>query len=474
MAIWAFLSTFISAALSGPRRLAVFAALATISATAQAEPFMAGADISALPVFESRGAVYRDNGVAGDAIDIFRAHGTNWFRLRLFVDPSNSNDNFVVNDLEYTIALAERVKASGAKLLLDFHYSDTWADPGKQFKPAAWNGLDYEELTQEVYDHTRTSIEAFKAANVLPDMVQIGNEISNGMLWNDNSPAANNGYPWTGGSNDTGFDRLAGLLQAGIDGAKDGAGVGQEPLIMIHHDQGARSSTTQYYFDKLTDRGLDFDVIGYSYYPKFHYNTSTGVGDVEDVADNLNNTANRYRKPVVLVEAGFASRGAQFEPDYEFEVSPTGQQEYLQALVDAVQNVPNDLGWGVFWWYPEARPVSGLSVYEGGRYGLFDQNGNLLPAASVFEQFIDTSTPGDFNHDDTVNAADYIIWRMGLGTMYDQDDYDDWRMNFGQVASGSGATSTSPVPEPAAVLLATIAVLGAMANRLKRRTVLVE
>src|SRR5262245_35287526 len=215
-------------------------AAAILASSCAAAPFMAGADISSLPVLEEAGAVYRDGGVAGDAIDILRDHGTNYFRLRLFVDPSGSNDDFVVQDLAYTIDLAKRVKASGAKLLLDFHYSDTWADPGKQGKPAAWNDLDAAELQQQVYDYTKSSIEAFKAEGVRPEMVQIGNEISNGMLWNSTTAAANNGYVWSGGSHNAGFDRLAALLTAGIDGAKDGAGPGQEPLIMLHHDKGAQ------------------------------------------------------------------------------------------------------------------------------------------------------------------------------------------------------------------------------------------
>lgn len=426
---------------------------------------MAGADISSLPVLEEAGAVYRDGGVAGDAVDILRSHGTNYFRLRMFVDPNGSSDNFVVQDLAYTIDLAKRVKASGAKLLLDLHYSDTWADPGKQFKPAAWNSLDATQLREQVYDYTRSSIEAFKAEGVLPDMVQIGNEISNGMLWNSPSPTANNGYVWTGGSHNTGFDRLSALLEAGIAGAKDGAGAGQEPLIMLHHDKGAQWGTTQFYFDKLVARELDFDVIGYSYYPKFHYNPSTGAGDVEDVATNLTNTANKYGKPVVIVEAGYPSRNpSSSEQNLEFPVTPAGQQAYLQALVDAVQNVPNDLGWGVFWWYAEARPVPGLGVWEGGRYGLFDQNGNLLPAASVFEQFL--PLPGDFNGDGLVDAADYTRWRDGLGAEYDEDDYADWLANFGAGGSGSGAagnpSAVASVPEPVgvAMLLLGAAIVG--------------
>lgn len=409
---------------------------------------MAGVDISALPVLEDHGAVYRDGGVVGDPIDIFTDNGVNWARLRLFVDPRNDDDDFVVNDIPYTISLAQRAKAAGAKLLLDFHYSDTWADPGKQYKPADWENLSFAQLEQQVYDYTRASIEAFDQAGVRPEMVQIGNEISNGMLWDD-------GYPWSGGSHNDGFDRLANLLKAGIEGAKAGVSPGDEPLIMIHHDKGAEWGTTRYYFDKLRDRDLEFDVIGYSYYPKFHYDN--GDGDMDAVAANLTNTANRYGKPVVVVETGFASRGAFFEPDYEFDVSPNGQREFLESLVEAVEDVPDELGWGVFWWYPEARPAQDVFVWEGGRYGLFDQNGNALPALDVFNNL---NLPGDYNGDGMVNAEDLETWSNTYGTtgtplpadgnqngIVDGADFLVWQRSVGSLPPSLS------IPEPAAFVL---------------------
>lgn len=428
---------------------------AVIAFESPAAEFMAGADISALPVLEGAGASYRDDGVPGDAIDILRDNGVNWFRLRLFVEPSSSEDAFVVNDLNYTIALAQRAKASGAKLLLDFHYSDTWADPGHQAKPASWSGLSFAGLTQRVRDYTRDTIASFKDAGVLPEMVQIGNEISNGMLWNS-------GYVWTGGSNATGFNNLAALLHAGIDGAKTGAGAGNEPLIMIHHDKGADWNAASYYFDKLVDRGVEFDVIGYSYYPKWHYNPSNGDGGIDDLRTTLNNTAAVFGKPVAVVETGFPSRGAQFEPDYEFDVSPQGQHQFLQAMIDAVTDVPNDLGRGVFWWYPEARPVAGHGVWEGGRFGLFDQNGNLLPAAGAFAALMQ-SAPGDYNADGFVDAADYIMWRKGLTA---DTDPSLWRSHFGgSSAYPSALRPGAGVPEPAAIFAIAIGVLLCMSQQ---------
>lgn len=436
---------------SAARRIACgFAAsvLTFCASPALAAEFMAGADISSLPIHEEAGAIYRQNGMADDAIEILRDHGTNWFRLRLFVDPqfeNNSNggyDPFVAQGLDYTIALAQRVKQAGGKILLDFHYSDTWADPGHQWKPEAWESLDMTQLRQQVYDYTRDSIAAFKTAGVLPEMVQIGNEIANGFLWNQPDWAGtNSGYPWTGGSNNTGLNRLADLLSEGIKGARDGAGQGDEPLIMIHHDKGSQWGTTEYYFDqlipRLQSRDADFDVIGYSYYPQFH---SGGIAGVEE---NLNNTVAEFGKPVAIVETGFPSRNPQFdEQNLGFPVTPVGQQQFLQALVDTVKNVPNDMGLGVFWWYAEARPTQGLPVWEGGRYGMFDQNGNILPAASVFSS---VNLAGDFNFDGVVDGRDFLAWQRNpsIGNL------SDWQANYGAQAL---ATSVA-VPEPAVLFV---------------------
>jgi hypothetical protein len=203
--------------------------------------------------------------------------------------------------------------------------------------------------------------------------------------------------------------------------------------------------------------------------PKWHYNPQTGAGDIGDLQTNLNNTASTDGKPIVVVETGFASRGAQFEPDYEFDVSAEGQKQFLETVIDVVQNVPNGLGQGVSWWYAEARPTSGLNVWEGGRYGLFDQNGNLLPAASAYEQFINSLLPGDYNRDGSVDAADYVVWRKSFGQTgpnlaadgdhsgtVDQADYDHWQTAFGQTANGILALAR--VPERVTPVLLVIAI----------------
>jgi arabinogalactan endo-1,4-beta-galactosidase len=428
------------------------------TAPSLARDFMAGVDISALHLLQENGATYRDNGVVGDPVEILVDHGVNWARLRLFLDADG--EFLAVQDLEYTLqqALEIQARAPEMKFLLDFHYSDTWADPSKQFKPAAWAGQSGVQLQNTVRDYTRDTIIAFKNAGVMPDMVQIGNEISNGMIWPD-------GRLWQGNTNQE-FNNLAGLISSGITGARLGANdtsgspAAAEPLMMIHTDKGGDRGATDFWLDQLLPRlqanGTDPDVIGVSYYPIWHYDG--GDGNLAALQSNLNQIATEHDKPVVIVEAGFASRGGGTTgwPEWPTQ-SAAVQQKYLEDMVAAVEGVPDDMGWGVFWWYAEAVPTQGLQIWMNGRFGLFDQNGNLLTAASVFEQFL--PTPGDFNRDGFVDAADYTIWRNGFDTgQYNEDDYADWKANFGSVGNGASSTQAT-VPEPAAIVLLLLAFL---------------
>jgi len=216
------------------------------------QEYAIGADLSFLKSAEERGFSFRENDQPKPGLEIFRDHGYNWIRLRLFHSPTQ-----LPNNLEYTISLAKAGKEKGFRFLLDYHYSDTWADPGKQFMPKAWEGMSHSRLTRAVYDYTRETIREFARAGVLPDMVQIGNEVINGMLWPDGKLPEN-------------WDNFADLVRAGINGVYSGCDTLDRPKIMIHIDQGGNQPKTKWFFDKFLTYNIDFDYIGQSYYPWWH------------------------------------------------------------------------------------------------------------------------------------------------------------------------------------------------------------
>lgn len=314
-----------------------------------------GADLSFLKQAEDAGVKFKDNGVEKPGLDIFKDHGYNWIRLRLFHTPTR-----LPNNLEYTIALAKAAKERGMKFLLNYHYSDTWADPGKQFIPKAWEGKPHEELVNAVFEYTRDTIAAFREAGVLPDMVQPGNEIIGGMLWPDGKIPDN-------------WDNLAELIQAGINGVDAGRGSEPRPKIMIHIDQGANQKRTQYFFDKWHSYNIDYDVIGQSYYPWWH-------GSLLDLRENFYFMANTYQKDIILVEVAYNCEPAEYrDKPAPFPETPEGQKEFMDAVNEIVLNTPHNRGKGIFWWEPATR--------RGGGRTMFDREGSALPVITVFDKY---------------------------------------------------------------------------------------
>jgi beta-galactosidase len=242
---------------------------------------MLGADISFLPQLEDQGIQFSDKGVTKDAIEILKDHGFNYVRLRIFNDPARDSGYAPQKgycDLEHTKKMARRVKAAGMKLLLDFHYSDYWADPGKQYKPAAWRHLNFTELKKAVYDYTKLVIEELKAQGTSPDMVQVGNEINHGILWDDGSVMN--------------IDQTAQLLNAGTAAVR---AVDPNVQMMLHVALGGQNHESVFFIDHMLARGVHFDVIGQSYYPKWH-------GTLDDLQNNLTDLVRRYNRDIILVE----------------------------------------------------------------------------------------------------------------------------------------------------------------------------
>jgi arabinogalactan endo-1,4-beta-galactosidase len=287
-----------------------------------------GADVSFAKAAEDGGRIFKDGGKAEPVLEILWDHGYNWVRLRLFHTPKE-----LPNNLEYTIALAQAAKKLGFHVLLDYHYSDTWADPGKQFLPKAWEGMSHAQLVDAVFEYTKQTIAAFEHAGVLPDMVQIG-----------------------------------------IAGVEAGKGNEPRPRIMIHIDRGGDKIRTKDFFDKLNSYHLNYDVIGQSYYPWWH-------GSLNDLRENMIFMAQEYKKDIILVEVAYNWKTAEYlKRPPPFPETPQGQKEFLEEVNRVVQETPGGLGKGVFWWEPA---VSGPL----GSRSFFDDDGNALPVIRAFDKF---------------------------------------------------------------------------------------
>jgi arabinogalactan endo-1,4-beta-galactosidase len=334
----------------------LFVALIGFATPLAGQDYAIGADVSFLAQAEHAGVVFKENGVPEPALQILRDHGYNWIRLRLFHTPQE-----LPNNLAYTIALAQDAKNLGFKFLLDYHYADDWADPGKQPIPKAWQGKSHAELVQAVFEYTRDSIAAFRDAKVLPDMVQIGNEITNGMLWPDGKLPDN-------------WNNFAQLIYGGINGVDAGRGNNPRPKIMIHIDRGADLQKTKTFLDKLDSYDVPYDIIGQSYYPWWH-------GSLNDLRRNLEFMATTYQKNIIVVETAYNWQpGNYVNKAAPFPESPEGQRSFLDELNRVVMETPNGRGKGVFWWEPV---VTGDLAIR----GFFDAQHNTLPVVTVFDRF---------------------------------------------------------------------------------------
>ncbi|MEW9529938.1 glycosyl hydrolase 53 family protein [Microbispora sp. NPDC049125] len=333
-----------------------------------------GADVSSLAKSEARGGVYRtSSGATGDALTILKGGGVNYARLKVWVNPADG-----YNTKTQVLAMARRIKALGMGLLVDFHYSDTWADPGKQYKPAAWTGYTYDRLKTAVYDHTYDVLSALKAQGTTADMVQVGNEINDGMLWED------------GRSSD--FGKLAGLLNSGYAAVK---AVSSSTKVVLHLAEGGNNALFRWWFDSAAARGVAYDVIGVSYYPYWH-------GTFGAFQANLNDIAARYGKPVLVVETAYPfSTGNEdglgniitsAEPVAGYPASPAGQAAMLRDVMSLVQAVRDGRGLGVVYWEPTWTAVSGngwdpADPSSGNGWenqALFDFGDRALPALAEF------------------------------------------------------------------------------------------
>ncbi len=355
--------------------------------------FIKGMDISIHREIEQMGAKYYHCGKEEDAIKILKDFSTNAVRLRLWCNPYDEENRPYgggTNDLPTTIYLAKRAKQNNMQFLLDLHYSDFWADPEKQTKPKSWKDLSGKALENAVYDYTLEMIIDLANNGVLPDMVQIGNEITNGFLWPDGK-----------------FDNskaMIKLLSAGIKAVKD-----FDPNIktVIHLDRGGDNQLYRKWFDKISSADLGFDIIGLSYYPFWH-------GTLDELIYNMNDISSRYNKDVMVVETAFPFTTQQIKSDImiftdehaktvPYSADTEGQCKFMLDLMNAIKSVDNNRGIGFFYWEPTWINIRQASwTTEVGRkflnkegvpgntwanLALFDFNGYALPALDVIRDF---------------------------------------------------------------------------------------
>ena len=280
--------------------------------------------------------------------------------------------------------MAQRAKRAGLKVLLDLHYSDFWADPGHQDTPVAWQGQDLPTLAGTVYDYTRRIIDRFARHGAAVDIVQIGNEVTAGMLW----PVGQIYRP-----DGAHFPEFCTLLKAGIAGARAGNPRRHRLEVMVHIDRGGDNGGSQWFYDHIAEQGVEFDLIGLSYYPVWH-------GPIAALTANLNDLATRYGKPLVVVETAYpwtVDNGDQLEnfitaadqmPDVaQYPVTPSGQAAYFEALRTILAQVPDGLGAGFVDWSPEWIPGVGWAPGQGNpndNLTMFDWDGRGLPCLAAF------------------------------------------------------------------------------------------
>lgn len=364
--------------------------------------FVKGMDLSTLLELEKCGAKYYVDGTETDILDIMKKYDVDTIRIRLWNDPwSESGESYGAgeNDLKTTLAIAKKVTDAGLGVLLNFHYSDFWADPGKQIKPKAWEGYSVEELEQAVYDFTADTMKVFKENGINTTMVQVGNELSNGLLWPEGKVPN--------------YDNIAKFVNAGIRGVR---AVEKDVPIMIHLDNGGNNTLYREWFDEFTKRGEDFQIIGLSYYPFWH-------GTLDMLTDNMNDIAERYGKDLVIAEVSMGytmedyktyeklsddeRKGYATKPELvekiEYPMTVQGQYDFMEDFLNRISHIKGNKGKGFFYWEPAWIPVSGSGWAtpaslkymndkgpcgnEWANQALFDYKGNALPTWNLIRDF---------------------------------------------------------------------------------------
>ncbi|HZL43171.1 MAG TPA: glycosyl hydrolase 53 family protein [Verrucomicrobiae bacterium] len=305
--------------------------------------FAKGADVGWLSQMEAGGIKFYDSGgTQQDCLQILKSSGIDSIRLRVWVDPPDGWCGQAD-----VVKMAARAKNLGFRIMIDFHYSDSWADPGKQTKPSAWSSHGISQLDADVYNHTTTVLNALKAAGVTPEWVQVGNETNNGMLWNDGKASAS-------------MSNFAGLVTSGYNAVKS---VFPNAKVIVHISNGFDNRLFRWMFDGLKANGAKYDVIGMSLYPSI---SNWSVLGSQCVA-NMEDMVTRYGKEVMISEVGM---------DVD---SPSVCKSFLTDIISKTKSVSGGKGLGVFYWEPESH-----DHWQGYTLGAFASNGRPTPAMDAF------------------------------------------------------------------------------------------
>ncbi len=313
-----------------------------------------GGDISLLPEYENAGAQYKthEGTPINDLLPWLREEGMNAMRVRLFVNPADHKSKYpskydpnACQDLEYITPLCQRIVEDGFSLMLDFHYSDTWADPAKQWIPESWRGLTDEQLYQKIYDYTKETLLSLKEAGVTPAFIQPGNEISYGMLWGTED-ASSSSLKKVYMGNNANWERFGKLLNQAIKACHE---VCPEAKIVLHTERVAQVDVLTNFYDQMKKLNVDYDIIGLSYYPYFH-------GDMNVLDKALSSLQTRYpEKNIMIVETGYSYKwevpGTTHDYSGKWAYSDEGQDKFAKDLVTTLEKY--DHVNGLFWWWME-------------------------------------------------------------------------------------------------------------------------
>lgn len=361
---------------------------------AVAEQRYVGGDISLLADYEAAGAQYRDRSgkTIPDLLLWLKEQGMNAMRVRLFVDPEaytgSDKDTNAKQTLDYITPLCKRIKDTGLDLMLDFHYSDTWADPAKQWTPKAWENLTDEQLYEKIYEYTKASLQHLVDEGATPDFIQTGNEISYGMLWGKNTePESSLKKTFMG--NNANWDRFGKLLRQAIKACHE---VCPDAKIVIHTERVAQHAVLSYFYDKMNQLDVDYDIIGLSYYPYFH-------GNLDVLKKALSELEKKFSgKEIMIVETGYPYKwevpGTTHDVSKDYPYTEAGQEKFVADLVKTLHEYKNVDG--LFWWWLEYNAYgAGLSNWYNAP--LFDSTtGKATKALTTLCTFLD-----DTNNIDT-------------------------------------------------------------------------